>query len=42
MILSAVFMPVQGDLRDILHLRQNLLRAVLGLLEWKVPVPVLL
>ncbi|XP_010663180.1 serine/threonine-protein kinase ATM isoform X4 [Vitis vinifera] len=25
----------QGDLRDILHLRQNLLRAVLGLLEWK-------
>ncbi|KAI3914770.1 hypothetical protein MKW98_002006 [Papaver atlanticum] len=25
----------QGDIRDILHLRQNLLRSVLGLLNWK-------
>ncbi|XP_043704321.1 serine/threonine-protein kinase ATM isoform X2 [Telopea speciosissima] len=25
----------QGDLRDVLHLRKNLLRAVLGLLKWK-------
>lgn len=29
-------MFVQGDLRDILHLRKGLLRAVLGHINWKV------
>lgn len=34
--ISTIFMFVQGDLRDILHLRKGLLRAVLGHINRKV------
>lgn len=35
-LISTVFMFVQGDLRDILHLRKGLLRTILGHINWKV------
>lgn len=38
-IMSTIYMFVQGDHRDIFHLRKNLLRATLGYLDYKVCWP---